>query len=120
MAACLAHCSTLTRHLEIMAAKSFQSVTLVGRATTDPAVIYYESGAIRATLTMGINWGPEFDGPRLFDLELWGKQAQIAADHVKQGHLIGIIGTFANLKQSENLAVVVDRLEPLGQSTATT
>jgi single-strand DNA-binding protein len=69
---------------------------------------------------MGINRGPEFDGPRLFDLELWGKQAQIAADHVKQGHLIGIIGTFANSQQSENLAVVVDRLEPLGQPTATT
>jgi single-strand DNA-binding protein len=103
-----------------MAAKSSQSVTLVGRATADPAVIYYESGAIRATFTMGIKWGPEFTGPRFFDLELWGKQAQIAADHVKQGHLIGIIGRPAAVQESKNFLVMVDRVEPLGQPTATT
>ena len=32
--------------------------------------------------------------PDWFNLEIWGKQAQIAADYVKKGSLIGIRGSF--------------------------
>ncbi len=32
--------------------------------------------------------------PDWFNLEIWGKQAQIAADYVKKGSLIGITGSF--------------------------
>lgn len=39
------------------------------------------------------NSGPEGDGPDWFNLELWGKPAEVAERFVKKGSLIGIRGT---------------------------
>ena len=70
------------------------SVTLVGRAGRDPEVKYFESGTVVANLTMAVNRRNRDDEPDWFNLEIWGKQAQVAADHVKKGSLIGITGSF--------------------------
>ena len=70
------------------------SVTLVGRAGRDPEVRYFESGTVVANLTMAVNRRNRDDEPDLFNLEIWGKQAQVAADYVKKGSLIGITGSF--------------------------
>mgnify|MGYP001165005493 CR=1 FL=1 len=98
------------------------SVTLVGRAGRDPEVRYFESGTVVANLTMAVNRRNRNDQPDWFNLEIWGKQAQVAADYVKKGSLIGITGSFKldswkdrNTGEDKSKPVVrVDRLELLG------
>ena len=101
---------------------AINSVNLVGRAGRDPEVRYFESGTVVANLTMAVNRRNRDDEPDWFNLEIWGKQAQIAADYVKKGSLIGITGSFKldswkdrNTGEERNKPVVrVDRLELLG------
>ena len=98
------------------------SVNLVGRAGRDPEVRYFESGTVVANLTMAVNRRNREDEPDWFNLEIWGKQAQVAADYVKKGSLIGVTGSFKmdswkdrNTGEDRNKPVVrVDRLELLG------
>ena len=101
---------------------AINTVTLVGRAGRDPEVRYFESGTVVANLTMAVNRRNRNDEPDWFNLEIWGKQAQVAADYVKKGSLIGITGSFKldswkdrNTGEDRNKPVVrVDRLELLG------
>ena len=101
---------------------AINTVTLVGRAGRDPEVRYFESGTVVANLTMAVNRRSRNDEPDWFNLEIWGKQAQVAADYVKKGSLIGITGSFKldswkdrNTGEDRNKPVVrVDRLELLG------
>ena len=101
---------------------AINSVNLVGRAGRDPEVRYFESGTVVANLTMAVNRRNRDDEPDWFNLEIWGKQAQVAADYVKKGSLIGITGSFKldswmdrNTGEDRNKPVVrVDRLELLG------
>jgi len=101
---------------------SLNSISLVGRAGRDPEVRYFESGSIVANLTIAVNRRSKQDEPDWFNLEIWGKQAQVAADYVKKGSLIGITGSFKldqwtdkNTGEGRNKPVVrVDRLELLG------
>ena len=101
---------------------AINSVTLVGRAGRDPEVRYFESGTVVANLTMAVNRRNRNDEPDWFNIEIWGKQAQVAADYVKKGSLIGITGSFKldswkdrNTGEDRNKPVVrVDRLELLG------
>ena len=101
---------------------AINSVTLVGRAGRDPEVRYFESGTVVANLTMAVSRRNRNDEPDWFNLEIWGKQAQVAADYVKKGSLIGITGSFKldswkdrNTGEDRSKPVVrVDRLELLG------
>ncbi len=98
------------------------TVSLVGRAGRDPEVRYFESGSIVANLTLAVNRRSRQDEPDWFNLEIWGKQAQVAADYVKKGSLIGVTGSFKvdqwqDKKTGEERfkpVVRVDRLELLG------
>ena len=98
------------------------SVTLVGRAGRDPDVRYFESGSVVANLTIAVNRRSRNDEPDWFNLEIWGKQAQVAADYVKKGALLGITGSYKvdtwtdrNTGEGRSKPVIrVDRLELLG------
>ncbi len=98
------------------------SITLVGRAGRDPDVRYFESGSVVANLTMAVNRRGRDEEPDWFNLEIWGKQAQVAADYVKKGSLLGITGSFKLDKWTDRTTgearskpvVRVDRLELLG------
>ena len=70
------------------------TINLVGRAGREPDVRYFESGSIVANFTLAVNRRGKDEEPDWFNLEIWGKQAQIAADYVKKGSLIGITGSF--------------------------
>ena len=70
------------------------TINLVGRAGREPDVRYFESGSTVANFTLAVNRISRDDEPDWFNLEIWGKQAQIAADYVKKGSLIGITGSF--------------------------
>ena len=70
------------------------TINLVGRAGREPDVRYFESGSTVANFTLAVNRISKSDEPDWFNLEIWGKQAQIAADYVKKGSLLGITGSF--------------------------
>jgi single-strand DNA-binding protein len=101
------------------------NITLIGRAGRDPEVKYFETGKVVANFTLAVNrWGDE--GPDWFNLEIWGKQAQVAADYVRKGSLIGIIGSIRMEKWTDRTTgqerskpvVNVSRLELLGKRDA--
>ena len=48
-----------------------------------PRVRYFESGSVVANLTIAVNRRSRDDEPDWFNLEIWGKQAQVAADFVR-------------------------------------
>jgi len=101
---------------------SVNSVTLVGRAGRDPDVRYFESGSVVANLTMAVNRRNRDEEPDWFNLEIWGKQAQVAADYVKKGSLLGVTGSFKldswtdrnSGEERQKPVIRVDRLELLG------
>ena len=69
-------------------------MTLVGRVGGDPDVKYFESGTVKCNLTLAVNRiSKNSDQPDWFNLEIWGKTAQIAADYVRKGSLIGVTGS---------------------------
>ena len=101
---------------------SLNNVCLVGRCGGEPNVRYFESGSVVCNLTLAVNRPTKDDQPDWFNLEIWGKTAQVAADYVKKGSLIGISG---NLKmeywndrstgvQRSKPVVRVNRLDLLG------
>ncbi len=98
------------------------SITLVGRAGRDPELRYFESGTVVANLTLAVNRRARDEDPDWFNLEIWGKTAQVAADYVRKGSLIGIIGSLriekwtdkASGEQRSKPVIRVDRLELLG------
>lgn len=98
------------------------SITLVGRAGRDPEVRYFESGTVVANLTLAVNRRSRDEEPDWFNLEIWGKLAQVAADYVRKGALIGIVGSFrldrwkdkTSGEERSKPVIRVDRLELLG------
>jgi single-strand DNA-binding protein len=98
------------------------SITLIGRAGRDPEVRYLESGSVVANLTLAVNRRSRDEEPDWFNLEIWGKQAQVAADYVRKGSLLGIIGSFkldrwtdrSTGEERSKPVIRVDRLELLG------
>ncbi|MEO1144113.1 MAG: single-stranded DNA-binding protein [Cyanobacteria bacterium J06638_22] len=92
---------------------SLNSVSLVGRAGREPEVKYFESGNVVCNLTLAVNRrSRNSDEPDWFNLEIWGKTAQVAADYVRTGSLLGITG---NLKFDywQDRATGVDRSKPV-------
>ena len=101
---------------------SVNSITLVGRAGRDPELRYFQSGTMVANLTLAVNRRSRDEEPDWFNLEIWGKTAQVAADYVKRGSLLGIIGSLRIEKWTDRSTgevkskpvIRVDRLELLG------
>ena len=97
-------------------------IVLVGRAGRDPEVRYFESGSCVANLSLAVNRIGRDEKPDWFNLEIWGKQAQVAADYVRKGSQLGIVGRFeldfwtdrTTGEERSKPVVHVDRLELLG------
>ena len=68
-------------------------VHLIGRVGRDPEIKYFDSGKVKCTLTIAVNRIKKDETPDWFDLELWDKVAEIAANYVKKGSQIGIKGS---------------------------
>ncbi|BAZ41593.1 single-strand-binding protein [Calothrix sp. NIES-4101] len=72
---------------------SINVVTLVGRVGGDPEMKYFDSGKVKCRLTLAVRKrSSKTDEPDWFELEIWGKTAEIAGNYVKRGSLIGIKG----------------------------
>jgi single-strand DNA-binding protein len=102
--------------------QSVNSVALVGRAGRDPEVRYFESGNVIAKFSLAVNRRSRDDEPDWFNLEIWGKQASVAADYVRKGSLLGVTGSFeferwtdrATGEERSKPVIRVDRLDMLG------
>jgi len=71
---------------------SLNVCSFTGRAGRDPEVRYLESGSVVANLTIAVdNWKRDAD-PLWLNLQIWGKQAQVAADYVRKGGMIAVSG----------------------------
>lgn len=97
-------------------------VNLVGRVGGEPDVKYFESGSVKCRLTLAVNRPTKDDQPDWFNLEIWGKTAQIAADYVHKGSLIGVKGSLKLDQWSDKATgaprstpvIIVDKLDLLG------
>ena len=100
------------------------SITLVGRCHDPVAVQFFDSGSVVANFTLAVNRHDALLPPDLFNLEIWGKNAQLASDRVKQGTLVGIIGILkkdywndpTTGEKCEKFLIRVDRLEILSNA----
>jgi single-strand DNA-binding protein len=68
------------------------SVVLVGRAGRDPEMRYFESGRVKTSFSVAVNRPTKEKETDWFDIELWGRQAEIAGEYVRKGSLIGVEG----------------------------
>ena len=68
------------------------SLTLVGRAGRDPEMRYFESGRVKTTFSLAVNRPTKEKETDWFDIELWGRQAEVAGEYVRKGSLIAIEG----------------------------
>lgn len=106
---------------------SLNLVTLVGRAGRDPDVRYFESGSVVCNLTLAVNRRSRDDEPDWFNLEIWGKTAEIAASYVRKGSLIGVSGALkfdrwqdkGTGTERSKPVIRVDRLDLLGSKRDT-
>jgi single-strand DNA-binding protein len=100
-------------------------ITLAGHAGRDPEVRYFESGTMVANFTLAVRAPKRDEAPDWFNLTIWGKQAQVAADYVKKGGLIAVTGRMTTEKWTDRATgeerskpvVVVDRLTLLGSKS---
>ena len=102
---------------------SLNVVNLVGRAGRDPDVRYFESGSVVCNVSLAVDRrSRNNDQPDWFNLEMWGKTADIAANYVRKGSLIGVSGSLKidrwqdrNTGADRSKPVIrVDRLHLLG------
>lgn len=69
------------------------TVVLVGRAGRDPEIRYFESGSSVASLSIAVDGYGRDAEPHWFDLEIWGKSSEFAANYVRKGARIGVSGS---------------------------
>lgn len=98
-------------------------IHLVGRAGRDPEVRYFDSGSVLCKFSLAVNRPTKNDDqPDWFELEVWGKTAEVAGNYVRKGSLIGIQGslnveTWSDRNTGANRSkpvIKVDRLDLLG------
>jgi single-strand DNA-binding protein len=88
-------------------------VNLVGRVGGDPDLKVFDSGNMKCRLTLAVNRRSKNkdEPPDWFNLELWGQTAQIAADYVRKGSLIGVSGAL-KLDYWQDRSTGADRSSP--------
>lgn len=106
---------------------SLNVVTLVGRVGGEPDMKFFDSGKVKCKLTLAVNRRSRDDQPDWFNLELWGKTAEVAGNYVHKGSLIGVKGSLKfdtwsdrNTGTPRSSPVIqVDKLDLLGSKRDT-
>ncbi|MEH1840015.1 MAG: single-stranded DNA-binding protein [Nostoc sp.] len=102
---------------------SINVVTLIGRVGGDPEIKYFESGSVKCRLTLAVNRRTkEGEHTDWFNLELWGKTAEVAGNYVRKGRQIAVKGslkfdTWSDRQTGANRSspvIHVDQLDLLG------
>ena len=69
-------------------------VMLVGRCGQEPEVKYFDSGAVKASISLAVRPPYKSEQTLWFDLVAWGNQAEVVGNHVRKGTQIAITGEF--------------------------
>ncbi len=102
---------------------NLNAVNLVGRAGAMPEIKIFDSGKTLCKLPLAVDRRTRnSDKPDWFNLEIWGRTAEIAGDYVRKGSLIGIQGSLKietwsdrnTGNQRSRPVILVNRLELLG------
>jgi single-strand DNA-binding protein len=102
---------------------SINKINLVGRAGRDPEVKFFESGKVKCSFSIAVDRrSSNRDEPDWFELELWGKTAEVAGNYVKKGKQVGVTGSLKfdrwqdkNTGEERSRPVIsVDQLDLLG------
>jgi single-strand DNA-binding protein len=107
-----------------MTTANMNQINLVGRLGKDPEIRYFESGKVITKISLAVNRNKKDEQPDWFELQLWNKTAEIAANYTKKGSLIGIEGELKIEEwedkntgvQRSKPVIVVNRLELLSSS----
>jgi single-strand DNA-binding protein len=78
------------------------NVSLVGRAGKDPEIKNLNSGSKVAIVTMACTRPTKERETDWITVKIWGKQAEIAQQYLKKGHLFGINGSIRNEEWESN------------------
>ncbi|MBU7583691.1 MAG: single-stranded DNA-binding protein [Nostoc sp. TH1S01] len=98
-------------------------VHLIGRVGGDPEIRYFDSGKVKCRLTLAVNRRTRnSDEPDWFELEIWGKTAEVAGNYVRKGKQIAVKGSLKfdtwNDRQTgvsrSKPVILVDQLDLLG------
>jgi single-strand DNA-binding protein len=97
-------------------------VHLVGRAGVDPEVKYFESGKVLCKFPIAVDRrSKKDDKPDWFDLEMWGRTAEVASEYVRKGKQVSIRGRLKidtwqdqNGNNRSSPRIVVNDLQLLG------
>lgn len=101
---------------------NINTTVLVGRAGSDPDVRYFESGRQVAKFAIAVNRPVKDAPPDWYNLEMWGKSAEVAANYIRKGDLIGVEGSIKcdrwndrNTGEPQQVwRIAVDRVNLLG------
>ncbi len=92
---------------------SINLVHLIGRVGTDPEMKYFDSGSVKCKLTLAVNRRTrEGEHTDWFNLELWGKTAEIANSYVRKGRQIAVKGSL-KLETWNDTSTGVPRSRPV-------
>ena len=73
------------------------SLSIVGRLGKDPEIKYFDNGNIVCNATMAVRKRVKgAEGTDWFNLEAWGKTAELLNDFVKKGDMVAIVGAMTS------------------------
>jgi single-strand DNA-binding protein len=70
------------------------TVILIGRLGQDPELKYFESGSVKVRFTLAVDRSMSKENRQTdwFNIELWGKQAEVAGEWLRKGKLVSVSG----------------------------
>ena len=71
------------------------SAVIVGRVGQDPEIKYFESGKSKTTFSVAVDrWNPKTKAREAdwFNIQMWDKKAESAAEWIKKGAMVSIEG----------------------------
>lgn len=95
------------------------NITLIGRAGKNPEIKFFDNGSVVAKTSMAVNTDKE--NTMWFQVEAWGKTAEIMGDYITKGKQFGVNGRLKENKWQDqqgnarsSLVVTINQLQLLG------
>ena len=79
-------------------------VVLIGRLGQDPEIKYFDSGSVKAKFSVAVDRSVSRENKQTdwFNIETWGKQAEIVGEWIKKGQLVSVTGSLEVQRWTDN------------------
>lgn len=86
------------------ATASINQVTLVGRTGQDPELKHFDSGSVKASFSLAVNRPGSKENRQTdwFNVEAWGRTAEIVGEYLKKGREVAVSGRLATRTWQDN------------------